>query len=236
MNHHAALIDPANFAKVQKLIAERAPDRAHPREVGSRHALSGLIFCSHCGSKMIAGVAKSGRFIYYSCQRKFKEGRASCVQKSLNARKLEPCIIGVTKDRLLTEEHLSKLIRMVFEELEHTETDKSEKVTALKAQLEDTEKKLQKYFGLIESESVLIQDVAPRLRELNAVKETTLAELTKLEKTVALPKTVMPTAEVVRGFVEDLGQNLARRKHHATEGIFALVHQADRRPGQSGGD
>src|SRR6185503_13166741 len=117
------------FDKVQRLLTQRAPKVTNPRVVGSNHLLSGLLFCDHCGTRMIAAGAKSGRFTYYACQRKLKEGKASCSQRSLNAEKIEPCIVGVIKDRLLTEEHLSRLVQMVCEECQSTESDACDKLT-----------------------------------------------------------------------------------------------------------
>ena len=207
-DHHAPIVDQITFDKVQRLMAQRAPKVVNPRVVGSRHLLSGLIFCAHCGRSMTAVSAKSGRFVYYSCQRRLKEGNACCPQKSLNAEKLEPCIIGVVKDRLLTEEHLGKLVRLVCEELQLGDTNSSEKLASVKSQLEEVERKQRRYFELIESDSIPIADVAPRLRELSDTKEALLAERTRLQR--ANPKTLflMPPVSVVKTYVEDLRETL----------------------------
>ena len=209
-NHHAPLIDQTSFERVQRMLKERAPEmKSHPRAVASQYLLSGLVFCSHCGSKMIASTAKSGKFVYYACQRKFKEGKASCSQKSLNAEKLEPCIVDTIKDRVLTKEILSKLVCMVCVELENGEAESDAKRVTLKGQLAETEKKLARYYELIESNSLNIADVAPRLRELNAEKETANAEIARLyaqtTRAVAFPK---PSEETVTAYVEDLRNTL----------------------------
>src|SRR5271154_4838919 len=133
-----------------------------------------------CGAKMIASTAKSGKFIYYACQRKFKEGSASCSQKSLNAEKLEPCIVDTIKDRLLTKEILTKLVCMVCEELANGETESKTRRVTLKNQMAEIEKKLARYYELIESNALNVADVAPRLRELNGEKEALAAEIFQL--------------------------------------------------------
>jgi site-specific DNA recombinase len=208
-NHHTALIEQSRFDKIQRLLAERAPEqRTHPRVVASTHLLSGLVFCAHCGAKMIVSTAKSGQFVYYACQRKFKEGKASCSQKSLNAEKLEPCIIGVIKDRLLTEANLSKIINMVLEELQSEEHGAGDKLAVFKSQLEETERKLRRYYELIETGGVLMPDIASRLRELNSSKDALLAEQAKCEAFARRAAPAMPSFEVVKGYVNDLRETL----------------------------
>jgi site-specific DNA recombinase len=209
-NHHAPLVEPAAFERIQRMMKERAPEmKSHPRAVASQHLLSGLVFCAQCGAKMIASTAKSGKFIYYACQRKTKEGSASCSQKSFNAEKLEPCIVDTIKDRLLTKEILSKLVEMVCEELAKQGTESEMKRDALRSQKEEIEKKLAKYYELFESNTLNVSDVAPRLRELNAEKEVINSQIAQLNaqtpSALIFPK---PTEETVSAYVEDLRNTL----------------------------
>ena len=205
-NHHAPLVEQTAFEHVQRTMKERAPEmKSHPRAVASQHLLSGLVFCAHCGAKMIASTAKSGKFVYYACQRKFKEGKASCSQKSLNAEKLEPCIVDTIKDRLLTKEILTKLVCMVCEELENGETESETKRVTLKNQIAEIEKKLARHYEAIEGGTIDLKDVAPRLRELNGEKEALTAEIAHLNAqtphAATFPK---PSEETVTAYVEDL--------------------------------
>lgn len=209
-NHHAPLIEKTAFEHVQRTMKERAPEmKSHPRAVASQHLLSGLVFCAHCGAKMIASTAKSGKFVYYACQRKFKEGKASCSQKSLNAEKFEPCIVDTIKDRLLTKEILTKLVCMVCEELENGEAESETKRATLKNQMVEIEKKLARHYELIESNALNVADVAPRLRELNGEKEALAAEIFQLNthtpRAATFPK---PSQETVTAYVEDLRSTL----------------------------
>ncbi len=206
--HHAALIDQASFDKIQGQIAQRSPKQTHPQIVASNHVLSGLVFCAQCGARMIASTAKSGRFVYYSCQRKFKEGKASCSQTSLNAKKLEPCIIGIVRDRLLTEAHLSKLVSMVFEELQSRDGESSDRILVIKSQLDEIEKKLRRYYQLIETDNLPLGDVAERLRELNAAKNSLREEQNNCESTARRISAPMPSAERVKAYVADLRDTL----------------------------
>jgi site-specific DNA recombinase len=209
-NHHAPLVERMAFEHVQRTLKERAPEmKSHPRAVASQHLLSGLVFCAQCGAKMIASTAKSGKFIYYGCQRKFKEGKASCSQKSLNAEKLEPCIVDTIKDRLLTKEILTKLVCMVCEELENGEAESETKRATLRNQMSEIETKLARHYKLIESSALNVADVAPRLRELNGEKETIAAKISLLNSNRPLAGTFQkPSQETVIAYVEDLRSTL----------------------------
>jgi site-specific DNA recombinase len=209
-NHHVALIDQASFDRVQRMMKERAPEmKSHPRAVASQHLLSGLVFCAQCGAKMIASTAKSGKFVYYACQRKTKEGIASCSQKSFNAEKLEPCIVDTIKDRLLTKEILSKLVEMICEELAKQGSEFEMKRDVLRSQKEEIEKKLAKYYEMFENNTLNAADVAPRLRELNAEKEAISAELARLNTQNPSRGTFLkPSKKTVKAYVEDLRNTL----------------------------
>ncbi len=121
---------------------------------------------------------------------------------------MEPCIIEVIKDRLLTEENLSKIISLVFEELQNDENGASDKLPAFKSQLDEIERKLRRYYELIESQAVLMPDIAPRLRELNSDKAALLLEQSKCEAMARRAASEMPSVEVVKGYVTDLRDTL----------------------------
>jgi len=124
-------------------------------------------------------------------------------------KKLEPCIVDTIKDRLLTKEILTKLVCMVCEELENGEAESEKKRVTLKSQLAEIEKKLARYYELIEGGTLDLNDVASRIRELNAEKEALTTEIARLNaqtpRAVAFAK---PSEETVTAYVEDLRSTL----------------------------
>ena len=83
--------------------AARRPSNSHPREVASQYLLSGLARCGSCGSTAIGTVGKSGKYFYYTCNKRYKKGRDACNAASMNARKLEMFVIDQIKESILTE-------------------------------------------------------------------------------------------------------------------------------------
>jgi hypothetical protein len=209
-NHHAALVSQADFSQAQKLIEQRSPKLIHPRQVASEHLLSGLLFCVRCGSKMIAVTAKSGRFSYYACQKYLKQGKQVCRHKMLNTDKLELFIINVLKERILTEEHLTKLVTMIAEELRAIREDSTGKLELVDKKLADVERRLGKLYRLVEDDKVSFDQISPRLRELTALRDEVLAEKGSLEsQAVGCPvNSLDPSPAEVKRYVEDLRETL----------------------------
>ena len=207
-NAHPAIIPKAEFDEIQRLLSRRGPKITHPRSVASPHLLSGLLFCARCGSKVIAIGAKSGKFTYYTCLASWRQGKAVCHAKMLNTDKFETFIINVIKERILTEEHLVKLIELISEELKVYKSEAKEKLELLQRKLADTERRLGKLYRLIEDDKMSFEEVAPRLRELNALKEQLLAEQKTLGQGAEQAAIPCPPKEEVRRYVEDLRETL----------------------------
>ena len=209
-NHHPALVSQAHFSQAQKLLAQRSPKLIHPRQVASEHLLSGLLFCVRCGSKMIAVTAKSGRFSYYACQKYLKQGKQVCRHKMLNTDKLELFIINVLKERILTEEHLTKLVTMIAEELQAIREESKGKLELVDKKLADVERRLGKLYRLVEDDKVSFDEIAPRLRELGARRNELLSEKGSLEsQAVGCPvNSLDPSPAEVKRYVEDLRETL----------------------------
>jgi DNA invertase Pin-like site-specific DNA recombinase len=209
-NHHPALVSYAEFSQAQKLLEQRSPKLIHPRQVASEHLLSGLLFCVRCSSKMIAVTAKSGRFSYYACQKYLKQGKQVCRHKMLNTDKLELFFVNVLKERILTEEHLTKLVTMIAEELHTIRAESKGKLELVDKKLADVERRLSKLYRLVEDDKVSFDEISPRLRELTALRDEALAEKTTLEGRMegsAIPD--LSPAEA-RRYVQDLRETLEK--------------------------
>ena len=114
---HPPLVSEEVFEEVQRMLTARRPTVRHPRAVSSRYLLSGLAHCGLCGSAAIGTNGKSGKFLYYSCNNRFKKGRAACGAPSVNAKTLEGFVIDRIKENILTEENLRQLVELTNEEL-----------------------------------------------------------------------------------------------------------------------
>ena len=167
-NTHKALISVADFERVQGFLTDRRPIFRHPRTVSSPYILSGLAHCSKCGSAMIGTAAKSGKYLYYECDARFKKGKDSCVGLRFRKDMVEKFVLEKIKEDILTKENLTKLVSLVNSELLNTNSHQEK-------QLDDTEKhlaqisgKLTKLYAALESGKLEMDDLAPRIKELRA--------------------------------------------------------------------
>ncbi|MDD5258519.1 MAG: recombinase family protein [bacterium] len=172
-NTHPAIISEGDFNEARKQISSRSRKVIHPRALGSRYLLSGILRCKKCGSAMTACSAKSGKFHYYFCQTYLKKGREYCDQKLIPVNKIEPLIIQTINKRILTEENIRKLLLMLNAELRKFDVEYKTKLDLIDEGLEDKLKRRAKIFEGIETGAINLQDIAPRLKELN----TEIAEL-----------------------------------------------------------
>jgi site-specific DNA recombinase len=165
---HKGIVSQADFDRVQTLLADRRPFIRPPRGVSSPYVLSGLAHCSKCGAAMIGTAAKSGKYLYYECDARFKKGKDSCVGLRFRKEMVENFVLDKIRQNILTKENLTKLVHLINGELLET-------ASRLEKQLEQTEKELTKISGkltklyvALESGKLDMDDLAPRIKELRA--------------------------------------------------------------------
>ena len=104
---HEALITAQDFNLVQqKMTRMKTPRVAHP---GEPFLLSGLVFCSFCGNKMIGvsrrqgwrrkdGSSNIGHYRYYQCQSRTNQGM--CGYHTWRSQALERIVLGQAREAL----------------------------------------------------------------------------------------------------------------------------------------
>jgi site-specific DNA recombinase len=202
-NTWPTIIDPTSFALVQEKMASKRPKTIHPRTIPSPYLLSGLLFCS-CGHAMIGRSAKSHQYFYYMCNGGFKKGKDACNARALPKDKLEQMVIEQIKGRVLNQESLEELVRLVNMELDSTHDILREKLDAIDGELNDVEIRLSKLYDALETEKLSLDDLAPRIKELR-VRQDELSKarlLVEAEKVTPVVKHV--DAEIVKAYARDL--------------------------------
>jgi hypothetical protein len=134
--------------------------------VTSRFLLSGLARCGYCGKALVGQDAKSGQFFYYVCGSLAKKGAGSCQAKRLNSKHFEGAVINEIKKRILTEENMIELVRLMNEEMDSTASECHERLHGINDGLQDTQRRLDRLYDAIETGKLENQDLATRIREL----------------------------------------------------------------------
>ena len=169
----------------ESLEQNRSKSYRKPRS--NQALLTGLLFCS-CGSRMYPKVTKrlgqDGQPLYtYICKRKEHSQGSQCRQKNISGNLLDAAIMeeikGLTEDKAAFLHQLEK--GRQFHTGDRTEYDT--KLDDLRKQSADIEKKVTALVdSLVELDSAAAKNqVAKRIDELTAQKETLQARITELE-------------------------------------------------------
>src|ERR1700693_1065726 len=79
----------AELETVQALLKSRSPVWTAPRIVSGPTLLTGICFCAACGMAMTLRTGKSGRYRYYTCSTKARQGETGCRGRTVPIEKLD---------------------------------------------------------------------------------------------------------------------------------------------------
>lgn len=158
------------FNKVNTALASRRTERFHSRFSGSSYMLTGLVYCGHCGRSMTGHSAKSGRFHYYLCSTRNKQGSTSYKQSMIKRERLDGALVARTRTRLLSDHNLVRLTRAVAKELKERKATRNKRTDEITQELTDVNQRLDRYYDAFERGTMTESDVNARVRTLNNKK------------------------------------------------------------------
>ncbi len=202
-DNHPAIIGQDDFATVQRLLNERAPEIVHPRTVNSPYLLSGLLYCGKCQSRMTCTAAKSSKFFYYTCNKYSKEGKSACSAGPVPKDKLEAFVIERIRENILTEDNLAELVKLTNEEINKSRDQYDEQISIVDGQLNEQRLRLGRLYDSLETGKLDIDDIAPRIKEIKSNVDALDLQKEELERKTEAQVSLLP-AHAVRSYVDDL--------------------------------
>jgi len=197
-NAWEAIISPADFAAVQERMVRRRFKAVHPRTLPSSYLLSGLVFCA-CGSAMTGRSSKKHTHYYYTCSRSNKQGKEACAAHPQPKDWLEEQVIGQVRRRVLADDNLERITRIVNEELRAAAEDLKERLEVIDRGMEDLKLRQARLYEVVEKGELDMGDVAPRVRENRSrLEELARARVQAEAEMVARGVTVVDSATVKR--------------------------------------
>ncbi|MCH7971428.1 MAG: recombinase zinc beta ribbon domain-containing protein [Chloroflexi bacterium] len=128
--------------------------------------MSGLLRCGDCGAKMIGKSGKSSKYRYYVCGISERMGAEQCAARPVPVSKIERAVMQRILNVVLTESNVERLVELTNQELRRLISSSKATVAAIEAKLIDVHKRLDRLFEAIETGSIGINDLAPRIRML----------------------------------------------------------------------
>ncbi|WP_312570995.1 recombinase family protein [Brevundimonas sp.] len=173
-----AIIDQAMFDAVQAHLKARSPKVAHPQVVGGPTLLTGLIHCGKCGGAMTIRTGKGGRYRYYTCSMKARQGSTACEGMTVAMERLDDLVANHLAERLLDPDRLEDVLSEVLDRRQERSGRRREHIAELNKRAAETELRLKRLYDAIESGVADLDDPAlkDRIDGLKATRDQARAD------------------------------------------------------------
>ena len=202
------------YNRVQEIMASHTLERIHPREVASRHLLSGLVYCDECGCKM---SPTGGERSYYNCYRKRNGMNRFCQTPNPRAEHLDEAVLRHILERVLIPENTERIIDMVARSETETTVEVEEELRNINLEIQSQKESRRNLLKFLDETEAVEGDIADRVVEiretLTRLESNALAAKAKLANEKALtsdPKRVAAYARSLDTYLREANVDLAK--------------------------
>jgi DNA invertase Pin-like site-specific DNA recombinase len=221
------IIDQPTFDAVQAHLRSRNPKVTPPRVVSGPTMLTGLIHCAKCGGAMTIRTGKGGRYRYYSCSTKARQGPTGCEGMAVRMETLDDLIAGHLSKRLLDPERLRMALVVVLERRKERVARRCEHVAELNKRATETDLRLKRLYDAIESGVADLRDPAlkDRIAGLAAMRDEAKGAAEQAQATLdrSVRQTITPS--MLLRFVEAARQQIRLEGGYRRGYLRALVQR-----------
>jgi site-specific DNA recombinase len=165
------IVDQVTFNAVQAHLKARSPKVAHPQVVGGPTLLTGLVHCVKCGGAMTIRTGKSGRYRYYTCSTRARQGATACAGMTVPMEKLDDLVAEHLEKHLLDPERLERVLSAVLDRRQERSGRRREHIAELNKRAAESELRLKRLYDAIESGVADLDDPALKDR-IDGLKAT----------------------------------------------------------------
>jgi site-specific DNA recombinase len=141
-----SIIETAEFEAVQALLKSRSPTLTAPRVVSGPTLLTGICFCAACGKAMTLRTGKGGRYRYYTCSTKARQGETGCVGRTVPMEKLDTLVADHIEHRLLQPTRLEKILSSVLDRRQERAERRTAHIAELRKRASEADAKLKRLY------------------------------------------------------------------------------------------
>jgi hypothetical protein len=167
------IIDQATFDALQARMQARNPRMAPPQVVGGPTLPTGLIHCAKCGGAMTIRTGKGGRYRYYSCSTKARQGPTACTGMTVPMEKLDDLVAKHLEDRMLDAARLEQALATVLDRRRERTERRRDHIAELNKRATETDLRLKRLYDAIESGVADLDDpdLKDRIASLKAIRD-----------------------------------------------------------------
>ena len=217
-----AIIERETFDAVQSLLQARNPKTELPaRVVIGPTLLTGICYCGNCGGAMTIRTGKSGRYRYYACSIKARQGETGCKGRSIPMDKLDDMVVNHIEDRLLDPARLEKLLGSILGRREDQAERRREHIASLQRQATESESRLKRLYDAIEAGVADLDDPAlkERIAGLKVLRDQARADADRAQAMLESPGHSALSPAMIEGFARR-----ARERIRGHEGGYRRDH------------
>jgi site-specific DNA recombinase len=177
------IIDAAEFEVVQALLKTRSPALTAPRITSGPTLLTGICFCAACGKAMTLRTGKGGRYRYYTCSTKARQGETGCKGRTVPMDKLDSVVADHIEHRLLQPSRLEEILSSVLDRREERAERRTTHIAELRKRAAEADAKLKRLYDAIENGVADLSDpmLKERVAELKAIRDQARADAERAE-------------------------------------------------------
>ncbi len=167
------IIDPEMFDTVQALLKARNPKVVPSAVISGPTMLTGLIHCARCGGAMTIRTGKGGRYRYYACSMKARQGPTACEGMAVPMDKLDDLVASHLEGELLQPERLETILASVLDRRQEQSERRRDHIAELNRRASESELRLKRLYDAIEAGVADLSDPAlkDRIDGLKAIRD-----------------------------------------------------------------
>jgi site-specific DNA recombinase len=215
------IIPTETFDAVQARLKARNPKVTPARVISGPTLLTGLIHCAQCGGAMTIRTGKGGRYRYYTCSMKARQGPTACTGMTVPMEKLDALVAGHLEQRLLQPERLEQILSAVLDRRQDHAGRRREHIAELNKRATESELRLKRLYDAIETGVADINDPAlkDRIGGLVAIRDQCKVDADRAQTMLESSGGKAITPQMIRTFAKT-----ARQRMHLDGGGYRRDH------------
>ena len=172
--------------------------------------LTGLIHCAKCGGAMTIRTGKGGRYRYYACSMKARQGPTACEGMAVPMEKLDDLVADHLENQFLQPERLETVLAAALDRREEHAERRREHIAELNKRSTESELRLKRLYDAIEAGVADLDDPAlkDRIDGLKVIRDQAKADADRAQAMLQNSGQKAVTPQMLRKFATTARQRI----------------------------